>query len=380
MRAYLRNPSHARTAVPRAAAGFTLVELLVVIAIIGTLVGLLLPAVQIARESARRSSCSNNLKQIGLALHNFADAQKCFPPGNYFGNQAFQYSWIAGILPQLEASDTYDKLDWNNVWKMTGGTQLGIDSNGTTANQNAIQRFRSTALVCPSSPMPVLRKSAYAAAGHITASYAGVAGSSDKVFKPSLTENNWDSNNRCPENTNRTTPADGCRCSNGVLSPPYDSTGWNRVISAVNAAGGTSGPLHSQGLKLSRITDGLSKVLMVGEQSSWGLDSSGNQNECRSGGHFGWSAGGYMDSNGEGRVSNIAKVVYPIGTLACDKPYVGVSNIDNRIAFRSSHGPGAQFAFADGSVTWLDSSIDMTIYKMLAIRDTSGGTVLKVMP
>ena len=119
---------------------------------------------------------------------------------------------------------------------------------------------------------------------------------------------------------------------------------------------------------------------MVGEQSSWGLDSSGNRNECRSAGHFGWSAGGYMDANNEGRVSNIAKVVYPIGTLACDKPYTGVSNIDSRIGFRSSHGDGAQFAFADGSVTWLNSDINMTIYKMLAIRDTSGGTVLKVLP
>jgi prepilin-type N-terminal cleavage/methylation domain-containing protein/prepilin-type processing-associated H-X9-DG protein len=360
--------------------GFTLVELLVVIAIIAVLIGLLLPAVQAAREAARRTQCGNNLKQLGLALHNFADAQKCFPPGNYFGNQAFQYSWIAGILPQLEASDTYNKLDWNNVWKITGGAQLGVDSNGTTANQTAIQRFRSSTLVCPSSPMPVLRTGAYASAGHITPSYAGVAGSSDKVFRPSLTENNWDSGNRCPENTNRTTPADGCGCFNGVLSPPYNSAGWNSVISAVTAAGGTSGPLHIQGLRLSRITDGLSKVLMVGEQSSWGLDSSGNQNECRSAGFFGWSAGGFIDSNGEGRVSNIAKVVYPIGTLACDKPYVGVSNIDSRIAFRSSHGGGAQFAFADGSVIWLNDSIDMIIYKMLAIRDTSGGTVLKVMP
>ena len=380
MRANLRNRWQRRTAAPRAAAGFTLVELLVVIAIIGTLVGLLLPAVQAAREAARRSSCSNNLKQIGLALHTFADAQKCFPPGNYFGNQGFQYSWIAGILPQIEASDTYNNLNWNDVWKITGGAQLGVDNAGTTANQNAISKFRSSLFVCPSSPMPVLRTGAYSAAGHITPSYAGVAGSSDKVFKPSLTENSGDSGNRCPEYTDRSTPADGCRCLNGVLSPPYNNANWTTVRNGVIAAGGTSGPLHSQGLKLSKITDGLSKVLMVGEQSSWGLDSSGNRNECRSAGHFGWSAGGYMDANNEGRVSNIAKVVYPIGTLACDKPYTGVSNIDSRIGFRSSHGDGAQFAFADGSVTWLDSSINMTIYKMLAIRDTSGGTVLKVMP
>ena len=67
------------------AAGFTLVELLVVIAIIGTLVGLLLPAVQAAREAARRNSCANNLKQIGLALHNYHDAKKAFPWGGSMG-------------------------------------------------------------------------------------------------------------------------------------------------------------------------------------------------------------------------------------------------------------------------------------------------------
>ena len=252
MRAYLRNRSDKRTAAPRAAAGFTLVELLVVIAIIGTLVGLLLPAVQAAREAARRTSCSNNLKQLGLALHNFADAQKCFPPGNYFGNQAFQYSWIAGILPQIEASDTYNNLNWNDVWKITGGAQLDVDNAGTTANQNAISKFRSSLFVCPSSPMPVLRIGAYSAAGHITPSYAGVAGSSDKVFKPSLTENSGDSGNRCPEYTDRSTPADGCRCLNGVLSPPYNNANWTTVRNGVIADGGTSGPLHSQGLKLGR--------------------------------------------------------------------------------------------------------------------------------
>ena len=78
---------------------FTLVELLVVIAIIGVLVALLLPAVQAAREAARRSQCSNNLKQIGLGVHNYADAHRVMPAGNYhsvFG------SWLVHLLPYVE--------------------------------------------------------------------------------------------------------------------------------------------------------------------------------------------------------------------------------------------------------------------------------------
>ena len=263
-----------------------------------------------------------------------------------------KYSWFTGILPYLEASETYNRLEWKDIWS---SGNLGLEAYwGSTTAQNAIGAFRSSTLVCPSSPIPMITTDqsnggGVSAKGHLTASYAGVAGASDTSFgRPGA--------DRCPEDNTSA-------CFNGVLGKP-DS-----------AAFGGSRPVHTQGLKLSRITDGLSKVLAIGEQSSWGIDPSGNQNECRSGLRGGWAFGNW--GNGLG---NTTKVIYPIGTVACTDTYQRVSNNDSRIAFRSSHGGGAQFAFADGSVTWLNDSINMTVYKMLAIRDTSGGTTLKVMP
>jgi len=102
--------------------GFTLIELLVVIAIIAILVALLLPAVQQAREAARRSQCKNNFKQVALALHNYHDVHKLFPPGALMGNPSsatcsdpakLGFGWAAFILPMLEETALYNNLNFN---------------------------------------------------------------------------------------------------------------------------------------------------------------------------------------------------------------------------------------------------------------------------
>ena len=101
---------------------FTLVELLVVIAIIGLLVGLLLPAVQMARESARRIQCANNLKNIGLGLHNFADAYRTLPAGSESLNGTY-HAWSSRILPYVEQSALFSQFDFSKPWDMAGANQ-----------------------------------------------------------------------------------------------------------------------------------------------------------------------------------------------------------------------------------------------------------------
>lgn len=126
--------------------GFTLVELLVVIAIIGILIALLLPAVQAAREAARRSQCTNNMKQIGLALHNYHDANKRFPAGFTYrgGSGQCNYGWCVAIMPYMEQQAFYDQLD-------PGGIPLYQRYvSGATAADKALLQQKFGALRCPS--------------------------------------------------------------------------------------------------------------------------------------------------------------------------------------------------------------------------------------
>lgn len=126
--------------------GFTLIELLVVIAIIAVLIALLLPAVQQARESARRSQCRNNLKQIGLALHNYHDVYNRFPLPSILagvastGSMAGTNVWSLSILPYMDQAPTYNRYDMNySAW----------DARNQEAGQTAIEAY-----ICPTAPTP----------------------------------------------------------------------------------------------------------------------------------------------------------------------------------------------------------------------------------
>ena len=164
---------------------FTLIELLVVIAIIAVLIALLLPAVQQAREAARRSQCKNNLKQIGLGLHNYHDTLLVFPPGLATVTPGLGYSgWVGGgntghspfasILPYMDQAPLYNQLNWN---------VLGMDidnSSGATAHLTAVKTILPVYL-CPSSTLDsLLTYSGYAGQQGAT-HYVGIAGTTSSA-------------------------------------------------------------------------------------------------------------------------------------------------------------------------------------------------------
>jgi len=133
----------------RIARGFTLIELLVVIAIIAVLIGLLLPAVQQAREAARRSQCKNNMKQLGVALHNYLDIHRSFPPSG-LNNADASNSWSAQsfILPFLEGSNVYNKINFSVGYNHVNNTA----GAGSPAGSIHVKIMRIPVLLCPSEP------------------------------------------------------------------------------------------------------------------------------------------------------------------------------------------------------------------------------------
>ncbi len=165
--------------------GFTLIELLVVIAIIAVLIALLLPAVQQAREAARRTQCKNNLKQMGLALHNYHDTFLCFPPG-YVGSPAGNdcasshpaapgWGWAVAILPYIDQGPLFSQLDAGGVKQAVCDAPTGAQSSPAVGNP-ALQRTLITAYLCPSATDPDQNPCRVAGSAHAKSNYAGVAG------------------------------------------------------------------------------------------------------------------------------------------------------------------------------------------------------------
>lgn len=332
-----------QTARPIRARGFTLVELLVVIAIIGILVALLLPAIQAAREAARRSQCVNNQKQLALALLEFHDTKKKFPAGRKgcdgllavngiavrecqnkgldLGNQNMGQSGasaFAQVLHHLEEQALYDALHVEDIaiW-FPGSAYQWYNTRPEVAEALA---KRPDVFRCPSdSELPALAvyrheiipRGPFPAPG----SYALSMGT------------------RVPPS-----PVDG--------TEKYDNTG---VF------------MYARQFKISQITDGLSKTLFIGETISGHLAQSSNLWSNGNRGNLLRSTANPLNTppgidGGAGLVSNTD----PFGNTGC-------TNCQNG-CFASMHANGANFAFGDGHVTFITDSIDFRTYQWLSTR------------
>jgi prepilin-type N-terminal cleavage/methylation domain-containing protein len=308
----------------RVKVGFTLVELLVVIAIIGILVAMLLPAVQAAREAARRSHCRNNLKQIGLALLNYESAQSSFPPGGLWsGTGSYGFSWIVRILPYLEESSIYQKLDWTGA--NYGGALGWLGANATNAQTLGSVQF--PVLYCPSSSLPtmVLNTGGWTVNDSSTM-YAGISGAT---------------NDKTAVDKTGAGAAPGRLSSGGVL-------------------------ISLAGVRIADIRDGTTNTIAVGEQSDFCSDATGAQSDCRSDcGHGFCMAPG---NDGWERIFNMTTVVNGINEKSANAFGVPGNCGPNR-AIQSAHPGGAHVAVADGSVRFVAESLDIQTLYNLANRN-----------
>ena len=303
----------------RHAAGFTLVELLVVIAIIGILIALLLPAVQAAREAARRIQCANNIKQIGVALHNYLSTYQVFPPGGFTKLPADMCPlvtndvvgdagppWTVLILPFLEQQARYDTYDFSRPF--------AISTWETTAYNFPFQFKPNHAFQCPS----------------------------DTNSTPEIANTNY------------------YGCQGGGAVPWCRSGEWERVFF-------NNGVFHNNSrIKVRDITDGTSNVVLIGEtiycpaamphydpQVAWDTGLRIWHNAAMP-----WPSGlcATMEQiNAAGPDYDPAVHPWPVGPASS--------------TFASHHPGGCQFAMADGSVHFISEEIDIWVYRSLGARD-----------
>ncbi len=340
--------------IPRRRFGFTLIELLVVIAIIAVLIALLLPAVQSAREAARRAQCTNNLKQIGLALHNYESSTGSFPynQANYnniypnsqlnAGDDGNSWSALALMLPYMEQNPIYSSINFSFGFNEFAGQSGLADPIAGTAIQTTIASF-----ICPSDN------------GKGRNSYRASNGT------------NWD--------------------------------WWSREAGA--------GPMtRNNDSKLSNVTDGTSNTISFAERlrgdgdsskynqgdvyvgvpgSAWGLPTYVVQNpgdqaalkqviaDCSNAAKSGagtWDWGGFYWAAGDYPGAKMNFVLGPNSKTPDCSPWGGVGAGIGFYSARSKHPGGVNVAMTDGSVRFIKDSIALPVWYGLATR--SGGEIL----
>lgn len=341
-----------RRKIVRRARGFTLVELLVVIAIIGILVGLLLPAVQAAREAARRMQCSNNLKQLGLAWHNYHDTFQAFPfastqrgladvgfNGNWTDpNDHRGVSWLRRILPFVEQGNIYNKMiPGSSAVENLALVQTPISTficpsdthNGTANHRIDMGVFDPTGVAPPTGP--------YANTFVAVTNYADSVGS------------NW-------------------KHGPVVRSAAGRNAGLSDALLFPNGAGGgvhdiwaiLRGKCSLWITRIADITDGTSNTIIIGETvSDWDI--------CNW-----WYDSGCNGGTG-GPPINYFGGVLPGETIA---QAVNKGSTRYFSGFYSRHTGGAQFAFGDGSVHFISDSVDQIVWH--GLHTISGGEVVSV--
>lgn len=318
------------------ATGFTLVELLVVITIVGILIALLLPAVQAAREAARKMQCSNNLKQVGLGLLNYESGYGTFPPAGLSGVN-FDTSWWIRIFPYVELGNISDKYSYAlGGWLGSGG-----------ANRDLLHDQQFPLMYCPSSTLPPI---AMTGADHTdaniqSATYAGISGAADSTLTDAENLSLYKSRN---------TDAPGWTSRGGVL-------------------------IMYAGVRMADISDGTSNTMVVGEQSDVLLpspDSYGGRiaGDCRSDCWHGFAMGpsntvpGDPTKGVDSRQWNVTCVVYPINEKSA-MGYGVYANCGSNTPIQSVHPSGANLLIADGSVHFVSESTDIRVLRCMATRD-----------
>ena len=339
---------------------FTLVELLVVIAIIGILIAMLLPAVAQVREAARRISCSNKIRQLALACHNYHSSRMRFPSGADLGQGA---GWSAHILAEIEQQSLANSIDLTDTSGAASGSGTGGHwSNGVEAtrsnNELACETFLSI-FRCPADPVSDSIRSGGTPeliAERVPSSYLACATASTKVQARLI--------RRSGELT-----SDVQELRNGIIVPNQDASYFNANNSY----------LKSQ-VKVLDIKDGSSNTLMIGESV---FDVSDYKDSGRGIDHF------YIGSPQIDKLQELSEFLgstavelnlyhsYPdelLDTLSESKAQSLFSEM--QFGFASWHaGNTVNFAFGDGSTRLLESSIDPTLYSRLG--DRADGEVLQ---